>query len=80
MTALTERLPRTQDVEALIDVLAMLKAGIRGQQCGTIELDVDQPRDRLAGVGLLGSDADVSETAPGPGRMSGMTRPSSLWQ
>lgn len=63
MTALTERQPRTQDVEALIGVLAVLEAEIRGERSGTIGLDVDRLRDRLTRVGLLGSDADVSDVA-----------------
>jgi hypothetical protein len=63
MTALTERQPRTQDVEALIGVVAVLEAEIRGHRSDTIKFDVDRLRDRLTRVGLLGSDADVSETA-----------------
>jgi hypothetical protein len=63
MTALTERQPRTQDVEALIGLLAVLEAEIRVQRSGTIGVDVDRLRDRLARVGLLDADADVSETA-----------------
>jgi hypothetical protein len=63
MTARTERQPRTQDVEALIGVLAVLEAEIRGEQSATIGLDVERLRDRLVRVGLLGPDADVLETA-----------------
>lgn len=70
MTALTERPPRAQDVEALIGLLGLVEGELRAQQSSRVWLDLERLSERLVRAELLESGADVLETARALGNIN----------